>query len=228
MGSTTAAMARGYSILVLAIVASASLVTGAPQGATTDGAAPVERVMSCDCVRQINAEALPDVNTAINGLTSSVDELFKLADATEISPVSVRHICFFCGRIRRYRKRVHGWHYNKHHYNHHNYHHGHHYWKRQADGGSQSAPAPACPIDEVVATGQTAQEGTQLVNEVIAGIRADPKEVNQDLLDDITALYNEVNESVKNLQTATDPNSTECSQTGENDVSSDVAFPGEG
>jgi len=231
-------MARGYSMLVLAIVA--SVVAGKPQTAdpsvaTDGGAAPTDEVMTCDCVRQINAEVMPDVDVAINDLTSSVDELFKLANATEINPVSVRFFCLFCGAIRRYRTRVHGWHYNTHHYHHcdhHKCHHCHHHcphcchnhrWRRQADGG-QVDNLPVCPIEGVKATAQTAQEGTQLVKEIITGIRADPKEVSQDLLDDIAALYNDVNESVKNLRTATDPNSSDCQ--GEN--VSDVAFPGEG
>merc|ERR1712002_984579 len=210
MGQQESAMASGYSVLVLAIVA--SVVAGKPQ-ATADGAAPTEQVITCDCVRQINAEVMPDVNTAINELTSSVDELFTLANATEINPVGVRHICLFCGWVRRYRK---SWYWPKKHYHHCDHHkcyHCHHYcphcckshrWKRQAEN------LPVCPIDEVVATAQTARDGTKLVSEIIAGIRADPKEVVQELLDDISALYKDVNESVKNLRAATDPNSSDC------------------
>ncbi|CAL4076204.1 unnamed protein product, partial [Meganyctiphanes norvegica] len=226
-----AAMVRGYSVLVLAIVA--SVVAGRPQtndiSSTSGGAAPTEEVITCECVKQINDEVMPDVNLAINALTNSVDELFKLANATEISPTSVRFFCLFCRRIRRYRKRFHGGHFNNHHYHHHrpqhhhqSHHHGHYHGKREALGPVANA---VCPINEVVAQAQTAREGTQIVQEVIAGIRADPKEVNQDLLDDVTALYNEVNESVKNIQKAVDPNSSECK---EEKYVPDVLFPGEG
>jgi len=221
----------GYSVLVIAIVA--SVVAGKPQ--TVDpSVATTEEVITCDCVRQINTDVMPDVNTAINSLTTSVDELFKLANATEINPVSVKTFCLFCGWIKRYRRRIHSGHYNHHNYyhcDHHKCHHCHYHcphccnkrrWKRQADDGS--ADLPVCPIDEAVATGQTAREGTELVNNVIGGIRADPTEVSPELLDEISALYKEVNESVRNLQAAVDPNSTDCQE----ETVPDVAFPGEG
>ncbi|CAL4076198.1 unnamed protein product [Meganyctiphanes norvegica] len=224
-------MKSGYRLLLAAIVA--SVVAGQPQ--TTGGAAPAEEVITCDCVQHLNAKVMPSVNAALNSLSSSVDQLFREAKATGISPVAVRGICFLCGRTQRVRNNIRRMRFNKRRPKHCKCRcnrnrsrcssccRGRRRGKRQASG-SQVANLPLCPINDVLGTAQTAREGTQLVQEVTAAIRLAPEEVNQDLLDDITSLYNEVNESVINLQRATDPNSSEC---GEEQYVPDVLFPGE-
>ncbi|CAL4167541.1 unnamed protein product [Meganyctiphanes norvegica] len=227
-------MARGsHSLLMFVIVASIS--PGKTQ--SSNGA---EIVMTCDCVRQLNAQVMPTVNTSINALTFSVDQLFRLTQNNAPDPelVGDRNICLLCGKIRNVKINITKTPFRKRPVKH---------CDRRKCSNRFPPPCcrkrgrrqvhfpldfpqpgpdslPVCPINEVLATAQTAQDATQLVQEVTASVRADTSTVSQDLLASVTDLYNEVNESVRALHRATDPNSSECRV---ETYVPDVVFPGE-
>ncbi|CAL4231297.1 unnamed protein product, partial [Meganyctiphanes norvegica] len=225
--------------IILAGCALFGVALAKPQ--TPDGVADEDNgiPLSCECLEQIQSDLLPGVLTATKDLSNVVDELFTATNQAELSPVTDRHFCLFCGRIRRVYGHVnHGWHHNYRRWTpcrysscYNCYHHcpsccRSHRWRRQVQEG---AAPPACPLEDVRQTENTVKESAKVVREVLAGIKTDPKEITQDLLDDITQLYNEVNSSVKNLKGATSTINKECSSNGSSNQAdgAGVLFPDE-
>merc|ERR1712121_143914 len=229
---TVVAMLQWARIILAIGCALYGVALGAPDGLDNNSTVAID----CDCLQQIQNDHLPAVLSANKELSTVVDELFVAANQAELSPVTDRHICLFCPRVRRVWGHVnHGWYYN-----HHRWHtcyysrcYPYHYnsccryrrWKRQVEEPANSAPP--CPLEDVRAQEQGVKDSVKVVREVMAGIQADPKEMTQDFLDDITQLYNDVNSSVKTLKSATNTINKECSSKQE-ETNDDVAFPDQG